>query len=692
MATIQQDEEDQTGTTTGSGAANSGQVTTTGGAPDSSSDTTAGSTPSTPSSPTGTDNQAPSAAQPSQQPDLGTVSQLNQGFDWNPLMDYVGGQGTKARGDIGSANQTFQSGLGNFGSFGQQEQQTLQNVLQGSQPLDTGKALLNQKYTGPMAADRSIYDPSVQAYNQSANWLQNTAGINTLLGQYNPALSYGDRAYDALLASQNQDYMGRARGVLADANEVTGLGDQTYTGSQAQSAQRLKDVSAFNDAARGYVTGQRDNINTAIQNQITAGQQRGQATTDALNALKGGTKNFADYDKGMFGFDPAQYGMQNINLDNSKYIVPAGTQTPGMTWANQMMSSQGFPGGYMEAPTTALMAPNTFSQQIDPRQFLDYATPGALTRNTAATAAQGSQYNIAEQLLGEDDRLNPTAATNPTISLNTAAYQKALADAMAGRDAAASKDQEWMDSWQQGPKPTPSGKGIMYGMPKGGIPVGADGKPLTSDQLAAMNTPAAQLALMQARGPHSMNDIYTLQQQPRSATNPWGYAAQGASGVGYGGFEGGGNDQSGNGMNGEGPGGVNGGMGGMYAAGGLIKTPTGRGMARMNNPLSRMGASGGRKPAPTDPMAALNSSSLLSPMGQTMEAGGPIPNNAGVPGVRDSVPIRADAGEFVTTKPAVDAVGVPNMKALNRLHMMPPAQQAQVRNALHGALSQAMRG
>ena len=91
-----------------------------------------------------------------------------------------------------------------------------------------------------------------------------------------------------------------------------------------------------------------------------------------------------------------------------------------------------------------------------------------------------------------------------------------------------------------------------------------------------------------------------------------------------------------------------------------------------------------------NPMGGPDSSSVLNPIGQMgYRTGGQIPRNAGLPGVLDSVPIRANAGEFVTTRPSVQAAGPNNLAALNRLNTAPQDKQAMVRNALHTALSRA---
>jgi hypothetical protein len=106
-----------------------------------------------------------------------------------------------------------------------------------------------------------------------------------------------------------------------------------------------------------------------------------------------------------------------------------------------------------------------------------------------------------------------------------------------------------------------------------------------------------------------------------------------------------------------------------------------------------------------------SNSSVLNPMGQmayakggairdmlartpmamrpNYDVGGGIPSNAGMPNVVDSVPISANAGEFVVKKPSARAVGQSNLNGLNALASQPSQKQQQVRQALHTALSRA---
>lgn len=216
--------------------------------------------------------------------------------------------------------------------------------------------------------------------------------------------------------------------------------------------------------------------------------------------------------------------------------------------------------------------------------------------------------------------------------------------------------------------PKAVGQGWTYQIPQGGIPVDSAGKPLTQQQVAAAQQAAQQLS-------NPMATLMAMQGNP-AAVQQW-YAGGGA--------EGGGGPSSAE---------VSGQAGGAFAAGGIVKPPKPKlKVGAKANPLASMGSySLGAPPQQAQQQQGpqQGSSSVLNPIGQmSYQAGGPIPMNAGTPGVQDSVPVLADAGEFVTRKNAVDKIGHGNMHALNQLDRAAPGNQSLVRNALHSALTKA---
>jgi hypothetical protein len=485
MASLLAPQDDEKGTDTNvSGGGSSGQ--TTPGTGDSTTPTGTGGG--------GTQNQQTSQAinnQTSNQQDVEQIGSLNQGVDFSPFINYVQGQGQTAKGAINQAKSDFDTSLGTFGTFGTKEQGQLGDVLGGKGDFDTGYNLIHQQYGGPQNFTRT-YDPILQQYVSSANATGNEAGIQGLLQQWNPGLTQGERAFDAQTFLANPNYKQASQGLVTDAANMSQLGDTTATDARNAISQRQNDIAAFNTAGQNWVQQQRDAITNAINAQQAAGQQHSAQAQDALARLKAGTANFSDFDPSLFNFSGTAFNPQTVAVDQSKYMVPAGTMSPGMIFSNQAMSDVGFPGGYLQAPITNLMAPGAFSQTIDPRQYLQYAnTP--LTREAATTPEQAAQYNLAERLLDQYDMIKGTGGAGlPQISLNTAGMQQALAQAQAQRDAVAQQDADWLAGWSGGPQPIPGSKGgWMYQMPQGGIPVDATGRPLTQAEIDEANKPPA---------------------------------------------------------------------------------------------------------------------------------------------------------------------------------------------------------
>jgi hypothetical protein len=207
-------------------------------------------------------------------------------------------------------------------------------------------------------------------------------------------------------------------------------------------------------------------------------------------------------------------------------------------------------------------------------------------------------------------------------------------------------------------------------------------------------------------------NIYDVATKDQLAAMQTQQAAPSIAGMYYnpytGGYEGGGMgggaDHAG-GEQAEAAGGGSNDLGGMYAFGGQVKkrAPASPGSLRRGpdpNPMLQFGKGGGAMPQiaskPNTPATGMpvtgdgNNSSVLNPIGQLgYRIGGQIPLDAGTPGVVDSVPIHANAGEYVVTKPSAQMLGKQNMDGLNAVANQPPDKQQQVRRALHTALTRA---
>jgi hypothetical protein len=553
---------------------------------------TSGGTGTGGSATTVTNNINGNASQPvtsSPQEDTQKAVSLNQNLDFSPLLNTIQSQGTTARNAVGYENNQFNTRLGTTPTFGTDQQNLLSSVLQGSTPLDQGTNLLNttSKVDGIANAN---YDPLVSQYSTNAGLTGDSNGISTLLSNLQPQLTPGDRAYDAMIYSQNPFYQQQSRNLISDAADVTGLAGTTTTNASNALTQRATDVNAFNTAGNAYVTSQRDAINNALNSQMTTAQQNEINLQNALAGLRNGSLNTSDISRGQLAFDPASYTPQDVK------------------------------GVY----------DTTFDRVIDPRQYLSYQSGMLPTRGNMATADQATQYNNAEQLLNDTDRLTTGPYTGGTLNINQSALYEALRQAQSARDAA---DAAWLYAHTPAPVPATTGGGGVYtenntggheGEAGGGGDAGAGGMG-GGDEAGGGGE--------EAGGAEAGGD------------NGMGAESQGGAN------EAGGEAEAGGAEGAEGEGGA--------ATGGLIKAgrvfPSGR-------------------------------------MPKGLQKGGYIPKNAGPPGKDTLHNIALNNGEFVVKAPSVVAIGPTNMAGLNKVASLPAAREAAVRNALHQALTRAALG
>jgi len=564
-----------------------------------------------------------------QQASPGQIASLNQTFDFSPLTNYVQGQGTAARNAITGANTNFQSQLGTFNPFGADAQNTLSAVINGSQPLSAGQSLLNQSYTGPAAFDRSSYDPLVSTYTGDVNNLTNPNGIASLLGQVNPGLTPGDRAYDATIFGKNPDFQNQVKSLQGDANTVQGLADTTYNTDSGSISQRQKDIQSNNTAAQGFVQQQQQALQTALNSALGTAQSNGAALSGDISKLSNGSMSINDIPANELGFNPSQYAPQEITSQYGKSV---------------------------------------FDQTVNPWQFLTYNAGNQNSLGSVATPDQIKQWNNIEALLNGNNTLQATPGQGPMLNFNDAGWQGALAAANAAMNAA---DANYAKAH---PPATPMPPAVVA-EPAVGVP-GAQGGINTpylvpSSAVNAVNNPLY--------GPNGYQMVPKVDAggNPIDPNQPFAnieaYALPYISTAGQ------------NGPYNEivpypnGPGG-----GGDYAKGGMIR-PQGRSMEPTKAPPVHPQG----HPQPLGGVSKL-AQMLAQRAPMPFQSGGKVPLDAGIPGVKDSVPANVNAGEFVVRKPSVDVVGKRNLAELNNADHMNPQQQEIMRAALSRALAQGL--
>ena len=545
-------------------------------------------------------------------------------------MNYVGQQGTNARNSFNTAQTNFNTGLGTDPTFGASQQQTINNAINGSAPISTAQGLLNQSFTGPQSIDSSQYMPLMQTYQTDAQDTGNAQGVGTLLSQLLPQESVGDRNYDALIFGQNPIYQQQSQALQNDANGLLGQGQAAIPNSTAQSQQWQNDTQAFNTAANNYVTGQQTGLTNDFNNQITA-------ANNAQTQLQG---------------DIAGLGNGSVDLSS----IP--------------QSELGFTAD-QAAPTqlTSQYGADVFNQAVNPLDYLTY-NPSQMMATAAnqATPDQINQWNNIEAILQGSNTMTGANYQGANLSLNQNAFNTALQQAQAAMAAA---NATYLAGQQQ-PAAAPTGTGgADASQSPEGETGGSEGGGVGGDNSSS----SADTSATDASGDTSSSDASADASSGGSSADTGGDSSGGGSSGG---------DSSGGG------GADSGGDSGM-AKGGFVGGGLKRQKAPPASPLATLGKSDAfALNQPLNPMAGPDSSNMLNPVGQMgYRIGGQIPMDAGLPGVVDSVPIRANAGEFVTTRPSVQAAGPGNLAALNRLNTAPPSKQHMVRNALHHALTRA---
>lgn len=582
---------------------------------------------------------APVNAQTANQNDIAAITGLNQGVDFNPLLDFVRGQGTSARNAVGSANTDFTNSLGSFSGFGDSDRNTLNSAINGSQPLSTGAALLNKSYSGPQGVNSQMYNPLIDKYVTSAGQTQNSSGIDALLQSMRPDLTPGERSYDSLVFGQDPKYQTASRDIVNDSSDLSSLGQNTATNALGSVKQRQNDIGAYNQAGSGYVASQRDALNAALASQMQQAQTNDRSKQDEYTQF-----------------------LQNNQPQNFRSNV----------------------GG-------------DFNQTVNPNQYATYTPGGIIDRNSVASQDQANQYNNEEMLLNLFDRLSSQPRLAAGNNLNMAALQLALANASQSRDSA---DAAWMDAHRppppvvapahqvaQGYSNNSSGDGGNAGSGEGGQGTESGASGGAAGAGSGGGGPGGGMAggpnAAGAPGAEDPGEPSGSADPDTSDTSDSSDSSDSSDG----------SDGGGNGGGGQGGGGADSDGGSdSFFKGGLVKGQRGKrdtldyAAPKQNNmPMQQQ-----MPQMNAQQQLAMQMAQQQMPSTTNFTKGGYIPQNAGNPNVRDDIRANVDEGEFVTNAKSVKAVGPDNMNDLNSINKMPLHHQQMVRHALHTALHHAI--
>lgn len=350
----------------------------------------------------------------SNQQDQNQIVGLNQGFNFSPLLDTVRTQGTSARNAVNAASANFTNSLGPTPTFGSSQQNTLSSVINGTDPtLADGSSILNYNPAVAPGINNSGYDPLVSNYQNSANGLSTQSGLSALLSSQRPDLTPGDVNFDTMTYWGNPNFQNQSQGIVNDANNLGNLATGTTTNAANALSKRATDVTAFDQAGKGFVNSQLQSINAAIAAQQGTANQYDQNVASAYQNLKT-AGSLSSAPASIYNFDPSAY-------------------------APQVFAAQ--------------QAGNPFAEGVSPNAYLTYNQGQLPTTSNTATPQQVAQFNNIEQLLqNPSNQMIGSTRTAPSIGIDNAAWQAALAKALSDRDAS---DAAWLAAHQPPPPPPP---------------------------------------------------------------------------------------------------------------------------------------------------------------------------------------------------------------------------------------------
>lgn len=566
--------------------------------------------------------------------DNSKVTALNSSANFQPLLDTLGQGGTSSRNDLTNTQNDFNTALGATPTFGDPEKSTLTDAITGktgAAGITAGQGLLNTQYAGPTGLNVDKFNTDSGNYSTAARSAQTPGGISSLLSQLHPEETQGENDFDTRIASGNDNFKAGAQNLVNDSNIVSGLGTGATATANNAIGQRKNDIGAYNTAGNNFVQSQEDNVNNAINAQMTGATNQDSQLKAMMVALQNqGTAAQNALPAGAAPADNATLMQTNRFLPNGAAAADANA-APADPLAGATDNQLAFTRGNYAGRNV-----------INPASYLTYNPGAAATVNNSATQDQATQFNNSEALLNRFGNITPSqrlAATlgyAPQITMPIPAPIIQQVGGAAATTSSSPLGEGGNNSGQAGNGSGNNGGGVGGTDTGGGTggPAGGEGGPGGSD-----GGGYARGGLVTKKRPAPTHMIGALRRQiPSSQPVIGGTAAP--------------TDPA-------------------------TLTPTLAPMAPVAAPtaLAHGGLTG--MPHPTVLHAA-----LIKRFG-----GGGIPYQGEPAGV-DTVPTRTTSGEFVTRKPSVQAAGVGNLKGLNNLDTASPQKQQLVRGALHAALRQ----
>jgi hypothetical protein len=218
--------------------------------------------------------------------------------------------------------------------------------------MGEAKGLVNAQYTGPGQLAQTDVDTIQKGLQESAARRQvlqaGGAGISTLLEQYMPQLSAGQRKYEAGLMSQSPEFQKQRQQYIEESQALQGQSAAEQQKAQEFAQERTTKEAEIASKSKEYLTGRQTEISQQLQDTINQKNTEDAAARAAYDQFlkTGSQEDWAKIPKNFFGtYTPEGTGVgeyqpqtqitaQTFNTDARKNLAQA------QQWYNKIVNTE----------------------------------------------------------------------------------------------------------------------------------------------------------------------------------------------------------------------------------------------------------------------------------------------------------------------------------------------------------------
>lgn len=233
--------------------------------------------------------QAPKPKKTSTQIQLGQFAAPQGGSEqYAKLFAPLAQQVQQGREQLSGAAQQFSQDVGGLRDY---ESSGAQAALQAAlgpgstaEQQAAAKSLVGAQYAGPTALDQATMDQLEQLFGRlapRAGSLQTGLGIEDLLRTQAPALSEGQRRFEAKRIMQDPAYAAQAREYEQGIQELFSDYQRAQEEARAIAEQRTGEEQDIARRSREFLGGERESLSSDLEQAVTQAQERERALEDA---------------------------------------------------------------------------------------------------------------------------------------------------------------------------------------------------------------------------------------------------------------------------------------------------------------------------------------------------------------------------------------------------------------------------